>query len=235
MLAKQEGERPRVTAETLLSSKEDIFRAWKHLPSEHQATVTLVMINEVLQGEWGAWLFNAFSLQYAERKEENAYLNTAPSMETEASTLTFPVITISRSHLKRVFSEEEVAQFTDQEIAQIAEEMRIDFTVDPGFWYAVEMTGRRILTERDEPPEDVGHQLPDSEQQNQYDEAAYTDWMQTVDEVVWQMAACSVYDLPDYEFRMLFDDDVIPAYAAEQALIAAGFSKLEGNFGRLRP
>ena len=56
-------ERP--APEELLSIKDELVARWRQLPPEHQATMALVLVNDVSQGEWGAWLREALSRQEA--------------------------------------------------------------------------------------------------------------------------------------------------------------------------
>lgn len=52
-------------------------------------------------------------------------------------------------------------------------------------------------------------------------------WMKQVDEAVWRMAACSVYDLPDMDFYLLFSIGSTPEQTADATLIYAGFNRFE--------
>lgn len=218
MPSKQEGERPQFDPEVLQELKDTIFTAWAFLPPEHQATVTMILTTQVLRGEWGEWLRGAVTL-WSEGKLGMDF-PLIPGMPIEAIEQiqpTFPVISISRGDLQRFFTAEEVAQFTDQEIVQIAEELGTGFADDPGFWYTVEETGRRILSERhDWTAKPYAKEGSD-----------FSHWMQQVDEAVWQIALCSVYDLPDYDFYSMFQDGASSAEAANEALSEAGFDPIE--------
>lgn len=48
-------------------------------------------------------------------------------------------------------------------------------------------------------------------------------WMLDVDRYVWQIAGCSVHDLPDCNFHPLFTDGLTAAEMAMEALELAGF------------
>lgn len=203
-----------ISPEALLQTKETLLAAWSRLPAAHQTTMALVFLKEVQQGDWGPWLRQAMDL-------------TGPP-EAAPTEPQFPVINLSRQALIRAFDEVELAQLTDQDIAQIAEEMGMAFTVDPGFWYAVEMMGRRLLTEKETLSEDSG-ELPQAQtgEEPHTNEAGFSTWMQAVDRCVWLVAGCSVYDLPDCNFRPLFAEGVSPAEMANEVLLLAGFEMLE--------
>ncbi len=119
--------------------------------------------------------------------------------ETETGELTFPVYSLNWGNMENAFSEEEIAQLGDQDLDIIAKEMRNGFLFDSGFWYAVKMIGQRILEER-----------------------SFSRWMNSIDKAVWMVAGCSVYDLPDYDFQLMFENGVASAEAANQVIESAG-------------
>lgn len=126
----------------------------------------------------------------------------------------FPVLSLSRNDLQRAyFTEEEAKIFTDQEMVQIAEELRFGFTVDPGFWYTLEIISRRVLSERELLVEEEG-----------LHRAYFATWMETIDQHVWQLAGCSVHDLPDYDFHAMFDDGQEPGEVVNNILQEAGLT-----------
>jgi hypothetical protein len=58
-------------------------------------------------------------------------------------------------------------------------------------------------------------------------ETAFAAWMGRVDEIVFDMAGCSVHDLPDIDYRTFFETEATPFQAADAALLNAGFSRFE--------
>ena len=56
---------------------------------------------------------------------------------------------------------------------------------------------------------------------------AFYDWMEEVDGACFSLSGISVRDLPDVDFRGMYDDGVSPTEAAECALEAADFSLLD--------
>lgn len=52
-------------------------------------------------------------------------------------------------------------------------------------------------------------------------ENAFAAWMAKVDEIVFDMAGCSVHDLPDIDYRTFFETQATPFQAADAALLNA--------------
>lgn len=50
--------------EAILQLKSRLFTVWRQLPAEHQATIALVFVAELMAGEEGAWLREAIALQW---------------------------------------------------------------------------------------------------------------------------------------------------------------------------
>ncbi|MCC6974696.1 MAG: hypothetical protein IT322_11885 [Anaerolineae bacterium] len=50
--------------ETLLRLKDTIVTCFRQLPSEHQATIGLVLLNDVMSGEWGTWVTDAIATRH---------------------------------------------------------------------------------------------------------------------------------------------------------------------------
>ena len=58
--------------ETILRLKDAILADFGKLPAEHQATLGLVLVNEVRNGEWGTWFTEALGLAIARTEHERA-------------------------------------------------------------------------------------------------------------------------------------------------------------------
>lgn len=56
--------------ETLLRLKEAILDDFRQLPAEHKATIGLVLVSAVLDGEWGTWFKDALHYTLARTKDE---------------------------------------------------------------------------------------------------------------------------------------------------------------------
>jgi hypothetical protein len=50
---------PTVTPEYILQLTGELLDRWKQLPAEHQATMALVFVRDVLAGDYGEWLWGA--------------------------------------------------------------------------------------------------------------------------------------------------------------------------------
>jgi len=50
---------PCIVVEALHDLKKNIMAAWDQLPSEHKATMALVLFGSVMEGEWGPWVREA--------------------------------------------------------------------------------------------------------------------------------------------------------------------------------
>jgi len=52
----------RPSAEELLTLKANIRRDWDQLPPEHQASMALVLVEQVANGDYGEWFAGALEL-----------------------------------------------------------------------------------------------------------------------------------------------------------------------------
>ena len=60
---------PAYDPEILLRLKDVIQSEFQKLPPEHQATMGLVLVGEIMNGEWGAWFTDAFVTRYSIDRE----------------------------------------------------------------------------------------------------------------------------------------------------------------------
>lgn len=106
--------------ETLIAVKDAIVNAFHALPPEHQATMSLVIVGKVMEGEWGDWLQDALNRLY-------------PSQEvTTATALQFPSVT--REQLRQTtVNPDDVDILTDDDLATIAINMHNHYIHDL-FW-----------------------------------------------------------------------------------------------------
>src|SRR5258708_6709054 len=87
--------------EDVLKLKDIVLEHWQQLPAQHQASMALVLLATMMEGEWGDWLRNAIALRW-------------PIEIPQQSTLSFGV---SREYLKKVhLSEQDIAQLTDEDL-----------------------------------------------------------------------------------------------------------------------
>src|SRR5258708_3435643 len=90
---------PTSNPEQILQLKDELLERWHQLPSEHQASLGLVLLNEVMQGEWGEWLRDAIVLRHR------------TTQETTREALT--VLSISRGDLRDIgMSEGDIARLS---------------------------------------------------------------------------------------------------------------------------
>ena len=48
-----------VASEHILQLKDELMARWQQLPTEHQATMALVLLRDVLGSEYGDWMWGA--------------------------------------------------------------------------------------------------------------------------------------------------------------------------------
>ncbi len=94
----------------ITQSKDEILSRFQQLPPEHQATVGLVLVKSIMEGEWGVWFTDALTRRY---------LGAA----------VFPVV--DRDVLRAArFTEDDIAQFSDEDLTRIAQQMREHYVSD---------------------------------------------------------------------------------------------------------
>lgn len=123
----------RPSDEELLTLKTNIRRDWGLLPPEHQASMTLVLVQEVADGEMGEWLLSALEL-----------LNKP----TEAKSPLLPLESMFQAQLQLAgLSEEERRQLTAEDFhlisARVMEHLTGDVLLDE-----LEYAARRRLEEK---------------------------------------------------------------------------------------
>ena len=119
--------------EAILGLKDKLLGLWAQLPPEYQATMALVLLQTVMESEWGPWMREALELGGA--------------VETDPMHKPFAITSVCRADLKRCFSAEEIAQFDDGDMKRLADKMG-DWYVDQSFWTDLELAGRRILADK---------------------------------------------------------------------------------------
>lgn len=109
---------PMPNPEQLLALKTQVLTAWEHLPDEHRATLGLVLIQSIVQSEWGVWFREAL---------------TARFHVGEASVVP-PLRTVSREKLRHIhLSDEDIARLSDEDLTTIATLIHEHFLTD-AFW-----------------------------------------------------------------------------------------------------
>jgi hypothetical protein len=102
----------------IVALKDELLARLGQLPPEHQATIGLVMVNTIMQGEWGDWFRNALAAKVGE--------------PNSASIPSF--FNVSRDDLRRVeVSEENIDLLSDTDLMTIASLVHEHYITD-GIW-----------------------------------------------------------------------------------------------------
>lgn len=120
--------------EDVLRIKDDITQRWRQLPSEHQATMVLVLFQQTLEGDYGPWLRSA--------------MRVLEKQDTDSPFRFLPVVRITKSHLHHAsLTEDEIAQLDDEDLMQISHQIVRHYTNDV-FWEELEFLARLTLAEK---------------------------------------------------------------------------------------
>ncbi len=108
-------EQERADAEHLHNLKDLVLESFRQLPAEHQASMGLVLVSSIIEGEWGTWFREALSSRFGIKCSE------------EMGTL----CPITRADLEDVgFSKQEIGQLTDDDLSIIATMITEHWTQD---------------------------------------------------------------------------------------------------------
>lgn len=120
--------------EDLLHFKDEITRHWRQLPPEHQATMTLVLFQETLEGEYGSWLRSA--------------VRVIDHPESDSPFRFLPIVRITKAHLDQAnLSADEIARLDDEDLMSISHDIVRHYTNDV-FWEELEFLVRKTLDEK---------------------------------------------------------------------------------------
>lgn len=112
-------EQPKPTPEELLQTKDRVLEQWRLLPAEHQATMLLVLLNEIRSTDMSDWTRSAIATSY-------------PTEEPSKNLLPFPIVT--REKLAELdLDEQQLATLTDDDLMAIAESIQASYNHDE-FW-----------------------------------------------------------------------------------------------------
>jgi len=125
---------PSLTPEHILHLKGEIFGQWEQLPPEHQATVTLVMLSRLVEGEYGPWMLSAIETLWKEKSP--LYSKTLPIPQLSLADLTQTNLTA-----------EEIAQLTEDDLRRITHDVSEHFANDV-FWEETEFIAKLVLAEK---------------------------------------------------------------------------------------
>jgi len=125
-------EQRKQTPEELLQAKDRMLEQWRLLPAEHQATMLLVLFQEVMNREMAGRAVNAlFSLYFQDQERGKSVI---PG--------------VSRAHLMELsISNEDLASLTDNDLTEIARRMQTHYEQD-WFWDELEFHTEQVLREK---------------------------------------------------------------------------------------
>lgn len=129
-------ERPTFTGEQLLHLKGEIETRWEQLPPEHQASMALVLLSKVLEGEYGEWLRSA--------------IDVLSEKQGSAPVKVLPIMPLSGEHLALAsLTEEEIGQLDENDLKSITYGIARHFTNDV-FWEELEYLAREVTKQKRE-------------------------------------------------------------------------------------
>ena len=63
-------EKPTPPPAEILRLKDQIWRNWEQLPPEHQATITMVMVQTMMNGKYEVWMLESWQLLFAKNLDD---------------------------------------------------------------------------------------------------------------------------------------------------------------------
>lgn len=114
--------------------KAGILEQWQQLPPEHQATIALVLIHHLVEGEYGPWTLAAIETLW---KEKSPLYGK-----------TLPITAITHADLKQTdLTESEMAQLTEDDLKRITHDVSEHYANDV-FWEEVGFIARLVLAKK---------------------------------------------------------------------------------------
>ena len=97
------------------------------LPAEHQASMALLLVSKLADGEYGGWLLSSIAL-----------LNSQGSLP----------VAVSNEHLKQVgLTDEELSQLTEADHQNIRQRI-VNHWLQDGFWEELDYQAKQVLEEK---------------------------------------------------------------------------------------
>lgn len=115
----------------LLTIKDSILSQWQRLPPEHQASLFLVLMDRVLNSEYGPWAADAIKL-------------LSKRSETPPSNTSAPPITSAALARHTDLAPDEIARLSAEDLKDISVAVMQHLVLDV-FWDEVEYMARRHL------------------------------------------------------------------------------------------
>ena len=117
--------------ESISVAKEQLLAIWEALPNEHKATIALLLVNNVMEGEYQFWLQQAIAFRWP--------------LKTEHLELAYPHFEISEQDLHRAHLDEaEIARLAPEHLRQIGAIMRNHYIHDV-FWPEMQHVAHVVL------------------------------------------------------------------------------------------
>jgi hypothetical protein len=63
-------ERPTPSPEKILELKDELKERWDQLPVEHQATMSLTLLRELMDGEYNSWMVVALKVMFPDLRDD---------------------------------------------------------------------------------------------------------------------------------------------------------------------
>lgn len=122
-------------AERLLYLKDSLVTSFDQLPSEHQATIVMVLVGKVLDGELGDWFDQSYRL-----------LHQTSDEQTQAN-----LFDVTANHLEQLlnYDPDIHGTLTDEERAQVARQMQDHYT-HALFWDELAFFAASVIADREQ-------------------------------------------------------------------------------------
>lgn len=112
-------EEKKLTSEALLQAKDRVLEQWGLLPPEHQATMLLVLLNNINHADMSEWTRSAIAILYPDKEQPSSMVS---------------VSLVTRDKLAQLhIAEQELATLTDEDLREIADRLETAFTHEE-FW-----------------------------------------------------------------------------------------------------
>lgn len=183
--------------------QDQITVLWNLLPESQQAIFALTLISWLMEGEQ--------KHQFREAIDERW------PVTTDTIYATFGLIQLTRQDLIRAhFNGAEISLLSDEDLTTIAQTMR-DHYVHDVFWPELEYVTTAVLEEK-------RPSIIERHKETTAKDADFYNWMSEIDSHVWSIVGCSVYDLPDAQFRDHFNAGLDTAEVVNTLLAGSGLN-----------
>ena len=118
----------------LLALQREIFNQWERLPVAHQASLLILLVEQVRQAENGEWWLDGVFRQLASSPEQKL-------------AVPFGVTSVSRVDVAHALDLADAAALTDADMRRLAQNME-DAYVDRDFWDDLTYFAARIVKDR---------------------------------------------------------------------------------------